>query len=281
MKDIYNYFNDMFVHGLMGSGIAILILLIFLFILNHFINKLIHKRWEERYFSARRIERIILYTIGIAGILAQIKSFQTLAATLLASGGILAVVIGLASQEAASNIINGFMILAYKPFRIGDFISVQEHNVVGNVIDISLRHTIIETLEKTQVIVPNTIMNKAVIENISNVPNKKANYLYINIAYESNVDKAIAIIQEEAIKHPYFIDPRTTKEKHKKEDSVKVHCLDFKDSSIALRASIYSKDNAQGFQMLSDLRIAIKKRFEKEGIDIPYPHHVIIDKSKN
>ena len=42
-----------------------------------------------------------------------------------------------------------------------------------------------------------------------------------------------------------------------------------------LRTTIYSKDNAEGFAMLSDLRIAIKHRFDKEGIVIPYPHRTI------
>lgn len=278
MNEAYQYFDAMFVHGLIGSGVTILIIIIFLLILNHFLNKLIHKRWETRFISVRRIKRVILYTIAIASILAEIKSFQSVATTLLASGGILAVVIGLASQEAASNIINGFMIIAYKPFRINDYISVSEHNVIGKVLDISLRHSIIETLEKTQVIIPNTIMNKAIIENISNIPNKKANYLFVNIAYDSDIDLAIRIIQEEASKHPLFIDPRTTKEKHKNEDSVNVHCIDFKESGISLRANIHSRDNAQGFQMLSDLRILIKKRFDQEGIVMPYPHHVIINK---
>ncbi len=50
---------------------------------------------------------------------------------------------------------------------------------------------------------------------------------------------------------------------------------EFKDSSMHLRTTIYSKDNAEGFAMLSDLRIAIKHRFDKEGIVIPYPHRTI------
>ena len=55
---------------------------------------------------------------------------------------------------------------------------------------------VIETLEKTQMIVPNDIMNKAIIENISQIEHVKANYLYIDISYESDIDQAIKVIQD-------------------------------------------------------------------------------------
>lgn len=63
--------------------------------------------------------------------------------------------------------------MTYKPYKIGDFVNVQEYNVRGTVIDISMRHSIIETIERTQIIIPNAIMNKAIIENISNVKAQK------------------------------------------------------------------------------------------------------------
>ena len=111
-----------------------------------------------------RIKKIVLVTIVLAIIMSEITAMQSIIKALLASGGILAVVVGLASQEAASNMINGFMIMTYKPYKIGDFVNVREYNVIGTVIDISMRHSVIETLERTQVIIPNTIMNKAIIE---------------------------------------------------------------------------------------------------------------------
>jgi small-conductance mechanosensitive channel len=201
-----------------------------------------------------------------------VKFLKSFATALLASGGIVAVVIGLASQEAAGNLINGAMIMAYKPYKIGDFIVVTGHNVRGTVIDISLRHSVIETLEKTQMIVPNDIMNKAIIENISQIEHVKANYLYIDISYESDIDQAIKVIQDLVVKHPLFIDGR----KDKKDPLVPVIVSDLKDSSIQLRATITSEDNVQGFQMLADIRKDLVTEFKKEGIEIPYPHMHIV-----
>lgn len=272
MENVYNQLDSIFEHGLINSSISILLVLVFVIILNHILNKYIQKKYSHNLLMAKRIKKVILISIILWSIFSQITPLQSLATTLLASGGIIAVIVGLASQEAASNIINGLMIYAYKPFVANDYINIISHNVTGTVLDITLRHTIIETLEKTQVIIPNTIMNNAVIENISNVPDKKANYLYIDISYESDIDKAIALIQEECSKHPLLIDPRTTNEKNQNVTMIPVRCVEFKDSGISLRATVYSKDNAEGFTMLSDLRINIKKAFDYNGIEIPYPH---------
>lgn len=279
METTIKHIDTIFANGLIDSGITILITIVILLILNRLLNKLIKKRWSNSIYLAIRIKRVILYTIALATIFMQVKPLQSIATALLASGGIFAVMIGLASQEAASNMINGFMIFTYKPYTVGDFISIPDQNVKGKVIDISLRHTVLETLEKTQIIVPNTVMNKAVIENISNVPNKKANYLLIDISYESDIEEAIAIIQRQAIAHSKSIDGRSAKEKKQHVPAVPVYCIDFKDSGISLRATILSKDNASGFEMLSDLRISIKKEFDEKGISIPYPHTVIVNKS--
>ena len=91
----------------------------------------------------------------------------------------------------------------------------------------------------------------------------------------------IKIIQEEGAKHPLCIDGRSKSQKKKQESAVKVHCVEFNDSGIQLRATFLSKDSASGFQLLSDLRLSIKARFDQEGIEIPYPHRVVISETKD
>ena len=115
-------------------------------------------------------------------------------------------------------------------------------------------------------------VNKAIIENISQIEHVKANYLYIDISYESDIDQAIKVIQDLVVKHPLFIDGR----KDKKDPLVPVIVSDLKDSSIQLRATITSEDNVQGFQMLADIRKDLVTEFKKEGIEIHYPHMHIV-----
>ena len=274
MDKTYERINSLFEHGLIDSGISILISVVIVLVINKIINKIIKKKINDplKLVFPMRIKKIVLVTIVLAIIMSEITAMQSIIKALLASGGILAVVVGLASQEAASNMINGFMIMTYKPYKIGDFVNVREYNVIGTVIDISMRHSVIETLERTQVIIPNTIMNKAIIENVSNVKTQKANYLYLEVSYESDI--------QEGSKHSLCLDGRTKAQKKKHEPMVKVHCVEFNDSGIQLRATLLSKDSGAGFQLLSDLRLIIKKRFDENGIDIPYPHRVVINETR-
>ncbi len=129
--------------------------------------------------------------------------------------------------------------------------------------------------QKTVFVQTNTIMNNAVIENISNIENLKANYLLIDISYESDIHKASKIIQNVVKNHPLCIDQRSQEEKDEGKDQIAIHCLEFKDSSISLRASVYTSDNPSGFQLLSDCRILIKEEFDKQGVVIPYPQLVV------
>ncbi|WP_294581927.1 mechanosensitive ion channel family protein [uncultured Thomasclavelia sp.] len=280
---VYQRIDSLFQHGLISFIITLVTVLIFVFIVNKIANKVIKKKFPDplkRVFPTK-IKKVVLVALILIVVLSELSAMQSILTTLLASGGIIAVVIGLASQEAASNLINGFMIMSYKPYSIGDLVNVKEYNVTGRVVDISMRHSIIETFEKTQVIIPNTIMNKAIIENVSNVKNnQKANYLYVEVSYECDIQRAIEIIQEEGYKHPLCLDGRTKAQKKRKEPTVAVHCVEFNASGIQLRATVLSKDSSTGFQLLSDLRLNIKKRFDEEGIEIPYPHQVVISETQ-
>lgn len=282
MDKYYAQIDKLFENGLIDSGISILIAILIVIIANKIINKILKKKFTDplKLVFPMKVKKVILVTFVIIIIMSEITATNSIMRALVASGGILAVIVGLASQEAASNMINGFMIITYKPYKIGDLVNVREYNVIGTVIDISMRHSIIETLERTQVIIPNTVMNKAIIENVSNVKTEKANYLYLEVSYESDLQKATQIIQEEGVKHPLCLDGRTKSQKKKHEPTVKVHCVEFNDSGIQLRATVLSKDSASGFQLLSDLRLSIKARFDQEGIDIPYPHRVIINETR-
>ena len=78
-------------------------------------------------------------------------------------------------------------------FKIGDLVKVNQGEYEGYVVDISLRDTVIQTYENTKVIIPNSVMNKAVLENVSLNDNTKGNFLELDISYESDMDKAMRL----------------------------------------------------------------------------------------
>lgn len=271
--------SDFMKYSLVTTIGTILVLLLCARMLNHFCTRVIHKYYDRQNIKLiNRSKSILIYTIAAYAILDLFTPFQTILKTLLASGGVLAVVIGLAAQEAAGNFVNGLMISIFKPFKIGDLIKVNNGELVGTVIDISIRHTIIKTYENTKIVVPNSVMDKAILENVTAVNERKANFLELEISYESDLEKAMEIIQEAVKHHPNYLDARSEEEKAAQVPEVITRLIDFGESGLKLKTTVYSKDNAEGFAMLSDLRITIKKRFDEEGIDLPYPHRTLIVK---
>ena len=258
-------------YGLTDTIIIILLILITAMVISRILTRLMKKRNFRNLPIWLKVKKYMIITITIYGILTLFIPAKTIRDPLLASGGIVAVVVGLAAQETVGNLISGFMIVTFRPFHIGDLIRVNNGEYVGTVVEIPIRHTIIETFENTRVIIPNSQMNTSVLENISDIGTAKADFLYVSVSYDTDLEQAIRVLQETVAAHPDYVDPRSEEEKQQGADQVVVRVTDFKDSGIELRATIYSNDNGTCFTMLSDLRIAVKKRFDQEGIEMPYP----------
>lgn len=231
-----------------------------------------------RYKFFKNLFSFLLWVVALAVIVSLIPKLKALAITLFAGAGILVVIIGLAAQEAFSNIISGIFIVMFKPFRVGDLIKVgsQEYGVVE---DITIRHTIINNFENKRIIMPNSLVGSEVIINDSIEETRICRWVEIGISYDSNVDLAIKIIQEEAEKHPYSIDPRGFKEIENNEPVVVVRLMSFGDSSVNLRASVWTNDPLKAIPLHSDINKAVKERFDKEGIEIPFPYRTVVYKN--
>ena len=258
-------------YGLTDTIIIILLILITAMVISRILTRLMKKRNFRNLPIWLKVKKYVIITITIYGMLTLFIPAKTILDPLLASGGIVAVVVGLAAQETVGNLISGFMIVTFRPFHIGDLIRVNNGEYVGTVVEITIRHTIIETFENTRVIIPNSQMNTSVLENISDIGTAKADFLYVSVSYDTDLEQAVRVLQETVAAHPDYVDPRSEEEKQQGADQVVVRVTDFKDSGIELRATIYSNDNGTCFTMLSDLRIAVKKRFDQEGIEMPYP----------
>jgi small-conductance mechanosensitive channel len=104
-------------------------------------------------------------------------------------------------------------------------------------------------------------------------------FVEVGISYGSSIDKAMEVMRSEAQNHPYFIDNRSEDDMAANVPAVTVRVIQLADSSVQLRASVWAKDPSTGFAMKCDLLKSIKERFEREGIEIPFPHRVVIMKN--
>lgn len=220
----------------------------------------------------------VIYLSAIIFIFYKIPYLKSVGTALFAGAGILAVIVGFASQKAFSNIISGVFILIFKPYKISDIIEFKDGQK-GVVVEITLRHTMIKDYENRIIVIPNSVISEETIINSNILDNKIRKHLVFSISYDSNVDKAIAIIQEEAQKHPLLIDNRTAEDKENNIPVVIVRVIALSDFSVDLKAYVWSTGNDDAFVLKCDLLKSVKHRFDNEGIEVPFPYRTIVYKN--
>ncbi|MBK9148597.1 MAG: mechanosensitive ion channel family protein [Flavobacteriales bacterium] len=229
---------------------------------------------RTRYRFFRNATRFLVGLIALAGIIYTVPSFKHLAVTLFAGAGILVAILGLATQRAFSNIISGIFIVSFKPFRVGDLIKVGSVEA-GTVEDITLRHTVIVTFENRRIIIPNAVISDEVIVNSSINDEATCEFVEVGVSYESDLDKAMAVMQAECEAHADSLDKRTPDDAKRGSPKVLVRLVRIDDSALLLRAYVWAKDPITSRQMHFDLNRSIKLRFDREGVSIPYPQRTV------
>lgn len=227
----------------------------------------------------RSVVIVGIYLFGFILCLLAFPSLKGVAQTALGGAGVLALIIGVASQEALSNLIGGIFIIVFKPFKIGDTVKVTDA-MVGRVTDITLRHTVIRNFENKMIVIPNAIMNKEKLINYDLGELKCCERIEIGISYDSDIDLAKTIMREECEKHPLIFDNRTEIDIQEGKPMVKTALTELKDSSVTIRAWAWAKDFSDSFQIKIDVLESVKKRFDQEGVEIPFPYRTIVMKNQ-
>ncbi|MCU4177047.1 mechanosensitive ion channel family protein [Carboxylicivirga sp. N1Y90] len=221
----------------------------------------------------------VIYTAALIAIFFITPSLKSVSKALFASAGIFAAIVGFASQKAFSNIIGGIFILIFRPFRVTDVIEIGTINK-GIVEEITLRHTIIRNYENRRIIIPNSVISDETIVNSNLIDEKIKKFVEFDISYESDMDLAKKIIYEEAIKHPLVHDNRSEEDIKENRPMVITRVIRLGEYSVTIRAYVWAKCNDDAFIINCDMNESVKKRFDEEGIIIPYPHRTIVHKNK-
>lgn len=288
---ISEFFQKEYLQLLIKIAVIIVIAVIVSEVLRKIMSGVVKKSSDTLRIDPTRIKFMknamssIVYLFAIIAIIHTVPQLRAISLTLITGAGIFAAIIGFASQQAFANIVSGIFVVLSKPFRVGDIIRVGQegtptsrNEVVGIVEDITLRHTVIRDFENRRIIIPNSVINMETIFNNDVVDRKVGRNININISYESDIDKAIAIIQEESRKHPNYMDNRSKEELDRGESDVLVRVVELGDWAVKLRAYVWAKDFDHAFEMHCDLNKTIVERFRKEKIEIPYPHQTTVFK---
>ena len=253
----------------------------------------------------RHIMVAAIYFMGIIVVIFSIPGLRSLSVALFTGAGIAGIVIGFAAQSTLSNIIAGLSLAIFQPFRVGDRLNIM--NEYGKVTDLNLRHTVIITWDNRRLIIPNSIISNEAIINWTIEDPAVIWPIDVGISYDADIDQARKIMIEEARKHPNVMPPQELKYSvvkpsliksetlkmgffdspvlhavdpdFRERGEVKVHVTELGDFSVNLRLLVWFKDRSIAYGSGCEIREAIKKRFDKEGIEIPYPYRTIVYKT--
>lgn len=178
--------------------------------------------------------------------------------------GALSLGIGFGLQNVVSNFVSGLILLAERPFKVGDWIVAGP--VSGTVKKISVRATEIETFQRQTVILPNSELINAAVGNWTHRNRLGRVEMPVGVAYGSDPRKVHAILLDIARSHPSVL----------KNPEPFVHFSGFGDSSLNFEVRIFLADILGSLAVQNDIRFAIVEAFEREKIVIPFPQREIL-----
>ena len=205
--------------------------------------------------------------IVISGLILALQSLGYDITLFLAGLGVLGLILAFAAQDTLSNFFAGIHIMLDRPFKIGDVIEIED-GVIARVEDIGLRSTKLYWGKSHNVIImPNKeLANRKIINYVRPDRRFRIN-VKVGVAYDSDLDKVRRVMVDVASSHPWVL----------KEEGVEPiwRVVDFADSAIVVMIFVWVDDVDHQWQLGSDLREQIKKRFHETGIEIPFPQRVV------
>lgn len=214
-------------------------------VVDNFVNRALLPRVREdktALTAFRFVRRVFVFSVWLLGfltvLLVNYPEFIGLAASSLIAAGFLSIVIGLAAQSTLSNLLSGLLIALTHPFRIGD--AVVFRNEFCFVEDIKLFQTILRTWDNRRLVIPNSLFQSEVVVNYSLTDPTMLVPVFVDISYESDIDKAVKIMKEIAEKHPLFLPV---------EGLPAVHVMELGESGVKLRLLVRAKDQPTAFDL--------------------------------
>lgn len=210
------------------------------------------------------VASLVRWLILLVVLIAVLNIFGIEATSLVAVMGAATLAIGMALQGTLSDLAAGFMLILFRPYKLGQYVEVG--GKAGTVIDINLFVTELATPDNVQIIVPNGQAWGSVITNYSHHEIRRVDMSF-GIDYADDADKAMQIILDiAAADERVHVDPEPW-----------VRVTNLGTSSVDLTARLWC-DAENYWDIKFELTKLIKESFDKGGITIPYPHQVEIQK---
>ncbi|MCX7793812.1 MAG: mechanosensitive ion channel [Thermodesulfovibrionales bacterium] len=256
-----------YTNGILYSLLAVLWIITFIKIGNALIEDAVHRikdvtgLGKEVIPLIKNFSKVVIIVLGLMVILSIWKINIT---PVLASAGIAGVAVAIAARDTLANFFGGLSLFVDKPFKLGDFIVIDE-KFKGEVVDIGLRSTRIKTPDDILITIPNSILVNSKIINESAPSPRIRLRLPVNIAYGSDLDLAEKTIMDILNNNPDVL----------KEPAPKLFFLSFGESSLNLEIFFWIEDPSLRFRITDSINREIYKRFNEKGIKIPFPQREV------
>ncbi|NRA52884.1 MAG: mechanosensitive ion channel [Gammaproteobacteria bacterium] len=275
MEMIQNWYDsnaDIFINYAIALALAVLIYLVGSKIAKG-ISKIIGKLMERRKLDPIIVSFVSSLSYGLLMafvIIAALSQLGVQTASFIAVIGAAGLAVGLALQGSLSNFASGILIIAFRPFKAGDFI--EAGGVAGVVESIKLFSTIIRSPDNKEIIIPNSGVVGSAIVNYSSKPTRRID-LVVGVSYDADVRHAKRVLEEIVNNTDLVLD--------NPEPLVAVHEL--ADSSVNFVVRPWVKTNDY-WPVYFELMENIKIRLDEENIGIPYPQmdlHIMKDQAQD
>ncbi len=211
--------------------------------------------------TATTLRRFTLYVFSAIIVMAALREVGFGFGVLLGAAGVLTIALGFASQTSASNLVSGLFLVAEKPFTLGDIIKVGQ--TTGEVLSIDLLSVKLRTFENLFVRIPNEMLIKSEIVNMTRFPIRRVD-LQVGVAYKEDIGRVHKLLLDVADDYELCLNqPRPI-----------VIFQSFGDSSVNLQLSAWST-RANFLELRNRLPERIKLAFDEAGIEIPFPHRTL------
>ena len=211
------------------------------------------------------VASIVKWVVLLVVLIAVLGLFGIPATSLVAVLGAATLAIGLALQSTLSDLAAGFMIVLFRPYRIGQYVEIG--GTTGTVQDLNLFTTVLTTPDNVQIVMPNGKAWGNIITNYSAHKTRRVD-LTFGIDYQDDADRAIQIIKDLAAADKRIHD----------DPAPWVRVTNLGESSVDLTARLWTSADDY-WDVKFDMTKQVKEAFDKGGISIPYPHSVEIQKA--